>query len=36
MRFRGARDNTFAWIIGLIVIAVIAAAAIWLLFIDPI
>lgn len=31
MRFRGARDNTLAWIIGIIVV-LIAVAAIWFFF----
>ncbi len=34
MRFRGARDNTLAWIIGMVAI-VVAIAAIWFLLIEP-
>jgi hypothetical protein len=34
MRYRGARDNTLAWIIG-IVLVIVALAAIWFLIIDP-
>ena len=34
MRFRGARDNTWAWIIGVVALIVIVAA-IWFLFLAP-
>ena len=34
MRYRGARDNTLAWVIGLIVVIVVVAA-VWFLVIDP-
>jgi hypothetical protein len=34
MRYRGARDNTLAWVIGLIVVIVVVAA-VWFLLIDP-
>ena len=34
MRFRGARDNTLAWIIGIVAV-VIVIAAVWFLLIDP-
>jgi hypothetical protein len=34
MRFRGARDNTLAWIIGIVAVVVVIAA-VWFLFIQP-
>jgi hypothetical protein len=34
MRFRGARDNTLAWIVVIAAI-VIAILAVWFLIIDP-
>jgi hypothetical protein len=34
MRYRGARDNTLSWVIGIIVIVVIVAA-VWFLFLAP-
>ena len=34
MRYRGARDNTLAWIIGIVVVVVVVAA-IWFLFLAP-
>ena len=33
MRFRGARDNTLAWIIGIIAVLIIVAG-IWFLFLS--
>ena len=34
MRFRGARDNTMAWVIGIVAVIVIVAL-IWFLFLAP-
>jgi hypothetical protein len=34
MRYRGARDNTLAWIIG-IVLVVVVVAAIWFFLANP-
>jgi hypothetical protein len=34
MRYRGARDNTLAWIIGIVVVVVIVAA-VWFLLLNP-
>jgi hypothetical protein len=34
MRFKGARDHTVAWIIGIVAVVAIVAAA-WFLFIAP-
>ena len=34
MRFRGARDNTWSWILIVVAIIVIAAIA-WFLFLAP-
>ena len=34
MRFRGARDNTMAWVIGIVAVIVVVAL-IWFLFLAP-
>jgi hypothetical protein len=34
MRYRGARDNTLAWIIGIVVVVVVVAA-IWFFLANP-
>jgi hypothetical protein len=34
MRFRGARDNTLAWVVGIVAVIVVVAL-IWFLFLAP-
>ena len=34
MRFRGARDNTLAWVVGIVAVIVVVAL-IWFLFLTP-